>query len=113
MNRVTHGEMLMSNEFYAAQFAQGRITDADLEHALQHARQTLPVDRVEHAEELTPISLKVGLQSTLGTKSNPIFTVADTLDKQQNTSRATFVTEEISKWCAAYYDAGQASWLLP
>jgi phosphoenolpyruvate carboxylase len=46
-----------------------------------------------------------------------VATVADVLDRlsggDRHASRTAFMVDEISKWCAAYFDEGQASWQLP
>ena len=41
-----------------------------------------------------------------------LHTVADWLDRTQNTSWNTVITEEISKWCSSFYDQGQSLWSL-
>lgn len=40
-------------------------------------------------------------------------TFADTIDHATGSSWSSFVVEEVSKWCAAYYDDGQALWRMP
>ena len=46
-----------------------------------------------------------------------VATVADVLDAlasgDRQLSRTAFMVDEISKWCAAYFDEGQAAWGLP
>ncbi|MFX7090420.1 putative inorganic carbon transporter subunit DabA, partial [Acinetobacter baumannii] len=46
-----------------------------------------------------------------------VATVAETLDGlaagDRQASRTAFMIDEISKWCAAYFDEGQAAWKLP
>jgi uncharacterized protein YbcC (UPF0753/DUF2309 family) len=39
--------------------------------------------------------------------------VADALDARDGSHWGTLVVEEVSKWCAAYYDDGQALWRMP
>ncbi len=40
-------------------------------------------------------------------------TFADFVDADQGTTWASFITDEISKWCAAYFDQGQSAWRMP
>jgi uncharacterized protein YbcC (UPF0753/DUF2309 family) len=40
-------------------------------------------------------------------------TVADWLDCNHGTNWSAFVTDEISKWCASYFDRGQSIWPMP
>ena len=46
-----------------------------------------------------------------------VATVAEVLDSlaggDRNASRTAFMIDEISKWCAAYFDEGQSVWRLP
>ncbi len=46
-----------------------------------------------------------------------VATVAEVLDRlaagDRQASRTAFMVDEIAKWCAAYFDEGQASWQLP
>jgi uncharacterized protein YbcC (UPF0753/DUF2309 family) len=42
-----------------------------------------------------------------------ILTVADWLDCNHGTNWSAFVTDEISKWCASYFDLGQSIWPMP
>lgn len=39
--------------------------------------------------------------------------VADQADRKNGTRWAPLVVEEVSKWCAAYYDDGQSLWRMP
>ena len=46
-----------------------------------------------------------------------VATVAEVLDRlaagDRHASRTAFMVDEISKWCAAYFDEGQAAWRMP
>jgi uncharacterized protein YbcC (UPF0753/DUF2309 family) len=118
VRRVAHGDILMPPSYYSELWQQGRITEADLKYAIEQARRTLP-----EAAPITPDSLVEAVQrasSTWGAQKSlqvlegeAIGTVADVLDTLRGTQWVTFVVDEISKWCSAYYDEGQASWRMP
>lgn len=103
VRRVIHGEMLMPLDYYRQQLDEGRISDADLQSAL---------DQTATGNE-TVASLKAALQSTLPANDSAILTVTDALDSSHGTQWTPFIVDEISKWCSAYYDEGQASWRMP
>jgi uncharacterized protein YbcC (UPF0753/DUF2309 family) len=114
MQRVTHADMLMPAGYYREMWDSGQITPGDLQDALQHARHALPAEQALEAENLIPHNLLEFLENG-SNHENPgrIFTVAETVDNLHNTDWAQFITDEISKWCSAYYDEGQASWQMP
>ena len=120
MRRVTHGDMLMSFSYYQTRYEQGEIADCDLQNALDQARHSLFSELSLAAEKLSVEQLKAALyasnaqtSSTRCDETGAIFTVADVVDELHQTSWRAFVTDEISKWCSAFYDAGQASWRMP
>lgn len=112
---ATHGAMLMPSSYYKNLHDQGRIRDADLEDALDQARRTLPFGLTAAVEALTVPSLKSAL-TAVGSEADSagcFLTVADAVDGANATRWAPFIVDEISKWCSAYYDEGQASWRMP
>ncbi|RQW82651.1 MAG: DUF2309 domain-containing protein, partial [Methylococcus sp.] len=113
MGRVGHGDMLMPPPFYAEQLARGRITDADLAQALE------VLDPLSGSSR-TPASLRLHLQLLCQTDTagpagtgQQVLTVADFLDATTGSRWADFITDEISKWCAARFDEGQSAWRIP
>jgi len=42
-----------------------------------------------------------------------ILTVADWLDRAGTSNWASFITDEISKWCSSYYDEAEGLWRMP
>lgn len=101
MNRVTRGGMLMPAAYYREQGAEN-ITDADLQNALAQTDSELSVQDLNHwlgQDEPTP--------------APTIPTVAQLYDAQHGTSWKPFIIDEVSKWCSAFYDQGQASWRMP
>lgn len=112
VRRVTHGNMMMPLSYYRGQWESGRIGESDLHLALEQARQTLPHAHAESLQNASVETLKTALQSDEKT-GDVILTVADWLDARGGTQWRAFIVDEISKWCSAFYDEGQASWRMP
>jgi uncharacterized protein YbcC (UPF0753/DUF2309 family) len=102
MQRVTHESMLMSVEYFRKQFASGRITSQDLTAAIQQSGAEISTaDLLAWLKNPEPQPL-AGLQS-----------LADIATTRFGGRWSTLITEEISKWCAAYFDEGQSAWRMP
>lgn len=101
MNRVTRGGMLMPAAYYREQVADN-IADADLQNALDQSGSTL---------SLRDLRDWLGRDEPIAAPSIP--TVAQIFDAQNGTSWKPFIIDEVSKWCSAFYDQGQASWRMP
>jgi uncharacterized protein YbcC (UPF0753/DUF2309 family) len=113
MHRVARVDMLMPREFYRCARAAGEILDVDFEAALLNAPR-------EWRLPPTVDALKAALDQNVTAKAKHaahVATVAEVLDSlaagDRNASRTAFMTDEISKWCAAYFDEGQSAWRLP
>lgn len=92
--------LLQPSEFLAL-YREGAITEADLAEA---SGPSTPPSRL--IQTLTAAST-VPASSALGT-------VADILDRKlPHAHWAVFVTEEISKFCATYFDENQTTWRSP
>src|SRR5208283_2192236 len=93
--------------------SSGLIDDSSLEQTLASAttRANLPVD-VEALKRAAQVEPKSSPRP-----SGVFTTVAELLDAladgDRQASLVGFMIDEISKWCAAYFDEGQASWRLP
>nr|WP_310524555.1 DUF2309 domain-containing protein [Polymorphobacter sp.] len=104
MRRVARADMLMPRSFYRDALANGTVIDADLETILPAA----DIDAFKSdlaATDAAPATTAV------------VATIAEILDRlaagDRQASRTSFMIDEISKWCAGYFDEGQASWKLP
>ena len=112
LRRVAQVNALMPRAFYLRALEDKWIEDCDLETALSKAptRDIVP----ESAR-----ALRCAAQQPLTARraSRVVATVADVLDVlaagDRQLSRTAFMIDEISKWCAAYFDEGQAAWPLP
>jgi hypothetical protein len=107
--RVVRTRILMPRSFYREAFDEGRIDDAALREALETYPETgLDLDR-----------LKQMLQSAAGSVAPPavVATVAEVLDRlaagDRYVSLVAFMIDEISAFCASYFDEGQANWPNP
>ncbi len=108
--RVAHTEMVMPASFYAARIEDGTISDADLADVIAEAGQRTAFD----VAGLKRFAAAPPKQELLQPR---VATVADILDRlaggDTQVSRTAFMIDEISKWCAAYFDEGQAAWTTP
>lgn len=100
MGRSTGAMPLQSPQDYLAAWRSGVIGEADLAPALSRGWSIARLVRLlEEAETVVP-------QVTA--------TVADLLDQERpNAHWVSFVTEEISKWCAVTFDCNQTTWNSP
>ena len=110
LDRVARTEMLMARDFYAEQWALGVITDDDVKAALE----TGP--KVPGVKSVDAVRFALGAPQA-STRTAVVATIAETLDSladgDRETSRTAFMIEHISRWCASYFDEGQASWKSP
>lgn len=113
LRRVARADMLMPRAFYRQSLADGLVTDKDLAEALATAPSSwnLPVN-VEDLKKTVNAE-----PSRTQSPSAAVATLAEILDElaagDRQASRTAFMVDEISKFCAAYFDEGQASWRLP
>jgi len=113
LKRVAHADMLAPRRFYREAISSGLIDERSLEQALASStsRVNLPVD--VQALKLAAMAEPKGALRPPGVFT----TVAELLDVladgDRQASLVGFMIDEISKWCAAYFDEGQASWRMP
>ncbi len=113
LHRVARIDMLMPRDFYRRKLASGAILESDLAAALQAA----PKDW--HAPATTAALIEAAGRMPGRKAKHPavVATIAEVLDSLADgnrlVSRTAFMTDEISKWCAAYFDQGQSVWRLP
>jgi uncharacterized protein YbcC (UPF0753/DUF2309 family) len=110
MRRVARTEMLMPRGFYAEALASGVITDADIQAALA-------IDLgVPGPGSVADVKASLSKQERAAPAA-VVATIAEVLDTLASgdrfASRTAFMVDEISKWCAGYFDDGQASWKAP
>jgi uncharacterized protein YbcC (UPF0753/DUF2309 family) len=113
MRRVARIDMLMPRTFYREALAAGVIEEQDLAAVLAAAPKDwcAPPSVADLRRALgKDVPIKTG-------RSAVVATVAEVLDTlaagDRQASRTSFMIDEISKWCAAYFDEGQSVWRLP
>jgi uncharacterized protein YbcC (UPF0753/DUF2309 family) len=113
LHRVARIDMLMPRGFYCDALRDGTIQDQDL----QAARDAAPAD---WAAPRTVAGLRQAAARAPAQKpKHPavVATIAEVLDSlacgDRLLSGTDFMTNEISKFCAAYFDEGQSVWRLP
>lgn len=102
LTRIAGTGLCMPRTYYRRQMARGRITHADVAAALQESGSPWNVADVEDALSQAPSSSK-----------GPWRLVTDVLGELDGQDWSAFVIERISRYCAAYFDQGQALWALP
>jgi len=106
MKRVADAHMLMPREHYLKLIAEGRICDQDLQEALQDSPE------LDGGPE-SLASLKETIETEPTYASEAFVTVSEILDRSLDLDTETLVIGEIAKWCAAFWDEGQAAWRMP
>ncbi len=113
LHRVARIEMLMPRRYYRDAVRTGVIEEQDIAAALAACPPDWNAPK-------TVDDLKMALSRDAAQKAKHpavVATVAEVLDSlaagDRLASRTAFMTDEISKWCAAYFDEGQSVWRLP
>lgn len=99
LQRVTGAAPLLSRKEYADAYLDGHIQPADLSQA---------------ADDHWSVEQLLAFVHSPAPEIRPIATVADQLDRERPRAHwSTFITEEISKWCAVTFDENQTTWRSP
>jgi uncharacterized protein YbcC (UPF0753/DUF2309 family) len=113
LRRVAGIDMLMPRAFFRQALAEGRIEDQDLETAYAAAAGDGRIPA-------SPAALRLAIAHDPEEAFRPsarVATIAEILDGlavgDRLASRTAFMVDEISRWCAAYFDEGQSVWRLP
>ena len=113
LHRVARIDMLMPRAYYRQAVQSGIITGPDLAAALASAppgwRAPATIDAL-HAALARDAMQKVKHPAVVATIAEVLDSLAD---GDRLASGTAFMTDEISKWCAAYFDEGQSVWRLP
>ncbi|MBY0566607.1 MAG: DUF2309 domain-containing protein [Hyphomonadaceae bacterium] len=109
--RVAHTDMVMPASFYAPFIEDGSITDQDIGDVIAESGLSDVFDVV--VIKLSATASRADERPRLPR----VATIAEILDRlaggDTHVSRTAFMIDEISKWCAAYFDEGQAAWASP
>ncbi|TXT42223.1 MAG: hypothetical protein FD139_3810 [Methylocystaceae bacterium] len=107
LKRVAKTPMLMPRDFYWQAIEAGAVSDADLEAALARASNATraPADVAALKEAAaSPPEADAPNQAAIATVAEVLDALADG-DRQA--SLVGFMIDDISRWCAAYFDDGQ------
>ncbi|MHB1581668.1 MAG: YbcC family protein [Acidithiobacillus sp.] len=102
LRKMTGEGLTMPRPYYEEQIANGRITQEDLNAALQEMHSIWDVTQLKQAMKQRSASRNVPF---------PVF--ADAIFADDHRDWPGFVVERISQYCAAYFDEGQAAWSMP
>ncbi len=105
--KIIPGGMLMPGDYYLAKLAEGVITDSNLSNAIAASGGGHP------GSKWTPQGIREALVAGADAKPSSLPTVAEWIDAEQNEDWQISITEEISQFCAGYYDNGQSTWRMP
>ena len=110
LRRVAGVDMTPPRRYFRALLKDGVIEDQDLAAAITvtpGAPQTVEAVKQAAAQDAQPARRTNAVVATVSE-------VLDELaDGDRQVARTAFMIDEISKWCAAYFDEGQASWRPP
>ena len=101
VHRATHEFVTLPGSYFAKAWKDQTITEQDLHQACKNLGCE---DRLPSILEQPPDQWP---------QKEPDFSVADVLDAEGNTRWEWLTVEEVSKWCAAYFDEGQSLWQMP
>ena len=110
IKRVTHDSMLMDPAWFKSAFESGRISRQDLLEAVEAAPTSKHDEKERVVDELLRYLEKPSASESTRLK---VLTVSDIVDQRHGAHWSAAVNEEIAKWCAAYFDEGQAAWRMP
>ena len=102
LGRVARSSLVMPRHYYREQISTGRIAQADLVQALK-----------QHGLNMSAAEAEKAIASDTTTLPSSMPLVSDVLGEMDNTPWTGFVVEQISQFCAAYFDQGQAIWREP
>jgi uncharacterized protein YbcC (UPF0753/DUF2309 family) len=110
MGELAGARMTMPRPFYAEALRNGRITDAQLEAAID----ALAADAtVADALPVDAATARAAALADTGAALEMVPTAADVVGRLTGLDLPRVVVERISAWAASYFDAGQASGKSP
>lgn len=112
LRRIAGTRILPPRAWRRAALAENRITDADLEAALAAAPRSWPLPA--SAAALREAAFADAPDAPPAARIASVAEVLDSLAQgDRQAARTQFIVDEVGRWCAAYYDEGQALWPLP
>jgi uncharacterized protein len=102
LEKVAHPGILMPLTWFASRHRSGHLSQLALEEVIRETAGSPSMEQILRA-----------FDSLSSVPPAPCLSIAEILDRRDGSAWATFATDEVSKWCAAYYDQGQSSWTMP
>lgn len=114
LRSVSDAEMLMPLDYYRDQFASGQLTADDVREAVleRNSDEDGPGVTAESVLE-TLQQLSESEPAGLAPHRRRIRTIAEIADGTSDSAWADLVTEEVGRFCASWFDEGQAVWKGP
>ncbi len=113
VDRLFHGRALMPLPFYRDQQARGRIHESDLRAALAEAPGALARPDLAAIDPERLLGELREEDDGSPTPAQRVLTLAEAIDREEGSRWGPTVVHEVSKWCAARFDKGQAAWKQP
>lgn len=113
--RIHGADTLMPKQWYKEKYESGEIGFEDIRAAVTTASDEIREPFVTANESFT-LDHVIELLDQKIENDIPAFQprpFSGFLDEREKTNWQHFIREETAKWCAAYFDQGQASWTLP
>lgn len=112
LREVRDCELLPTLDYFRTQLAEGEMGRADIEGALQQCLREYPeLYAGWDAEQITRL-LDRGESATPNAQRRS-FTLAEIIDREQETTWCSHIVNDITRHCSAHYDEGQAAWPNP
>jgi len=111
LDRVFHARTFMPLAFYRGRYQRGVVRDEDVATACHEAAVRL--GRPELASGEPPRELWQLDDGEAEGARERVLTFSEAMDRATGSAWAPMVLDEMSKWCAARFDAGQAGWPMP
>ena len=111
VRHLSGAELLPESDHFLKKFLNEEIIESDLNSALSiHQAEHFGSKRkVESTEEL----ISFLRDSKSEEEIDSIQCLSDLYDRQNGTHTSIEITDQVSKWAAAYFDEGQAVWRIP
>ncbi len=111
--RLFHARGFMPARYFAEQLDAGRIDEGDLREVVEEAHDLLGRPELEKLEPERLLADLLDFEEQTWAVRTRVQSVADLIDLASGTNWSQIVEEEISRFCAARFDAGQAAWKHP
>lgn len=109
--KLYHAKGVPDLSFFHEQFRKGRISTGDLVETLKKSNPSVSVD------ELVTVLVDEARQEGSPREQQPLQDVflllSEWADQLKGTKLYSAMQAEITKWCSAYFDRGEAAWSMP